>query len=96
MALVFAFMHLYTLFYCFCQFLLLISTLNKSGSDKSTEWPMISACPSLMFFFNRGNTEETNSSKILYLMFVDIFCKFMTGLMLWFLENLWFDDLRAE
>ena len=30
---------------------------------------MIPACPSFVCFFNRGNTEGTNSSKILCLMF---------------------------
>ena len=42
----------------------------KSGIDKSTEWSTTPACPSLMCFFNRGDTERTNSSKILCLMFV--------------------------
>ena len=34
------------------------------------EWSRIPACPRLMCFFNRGITEETNSLKILCLMFV--------------------------
>ena len=34
--------------------------------DKSTEWSTIPACPSHMCFLNRGNTEGTNSSKILF------------------------------
>ena len=34
------------------------------------EWSTISACPSLMCFFNWGNVEGTNSSKILCLMLV--------------------------
>ena len=40
----------------------------KSGIDKSTELSTIPACPSLMcfFFFNRGDTEGTNSSKNLF------------------------------
>ena len=38
--------------------------LLKSGIDKSTEWSTIQACPSLMCFSNRGDTEGTNSSKI--------------------------------
>ena len=42
----------------------------KSGIDKSTEWSTTPACPSLMCFFNRGDTEGTNSSKILCPMFV--------------------------
>ena len=43
---------------------------KKSGIDKSTEWSTIPACPSLMCFFNRGDTEGTNSLKILCPMFV--------------------------
>ena len=31
---------------------------------------MIPACPSLMYFFNRGDTEGTNSLKVLCPMFV--------------------------
>ena len=50
------------------------------------------------FFFNRGDTEGTNSSKILCLMFVYVlfYVNLCTGLILWFLNNLWFDDLRPE
>ena len=70
----------------------------KSGIDKSTEWSMIPACPSLMFFFNRGHTERTNSLKILCLVFCVCFviCKVVSELILWFLRNLWFDDLSEE
>ena len=59
---------------------------------------MILACPSLMCFFYRGETEGTDSSKILCLMFVYVLfhVNLCTGLILWFLNNLWFDDLRAE
>ena len=71
-ALVFAVMHLYNTFeFCIasdhsfsCFF------KKKSGIDKSTEWSTIPACPFLMCFFNRGDTEGTNSSKILCPMFV--------------------------
>ena len=69
MTLVFAVMHLYNIL----ELLLSIPFLYfflKSGIDKSTEWPTIPACPSLMCFFNRGDTEGTNSSKILCPMFV--------------------------
>ena len=39
------------------------------------EWTTIPACPILMCFFNRGNTDGINSSKILCLMFVYVlFC----------------------
>ena len=48
----------------------LFYTFEKSGIDKSTEWSTIPACPSLMCFFNRGDTEGINSSKILCPMFV--------------------------
>ena len=61
------------------------------------EQSTILACPSLMCFFNRGTTKGTNSSKILCLMFlyVLVLCKFGSGLILWFLEDLWFDELCA-
>ena len=71
-----------------CFFILVF----QSGIDKSTEWSMITACPSLMCFFSRGNDEGTNSSKILCLMFCVCFviCKVVSGLIFWF------DDLREE
>ena len=73
MALVFTVMHLFNFFYFF--FLLLLSILFFiiffiSGIDKSTERSTIPACPSLTRFFNMGDTEGTNSSKILCSMFV--------------------------
>ena len=59
---------------------------------------MIPVCPSLMCFFNRGDSEGTNSLKILCSMFVYVlfYVNLCQGLILWFLDNLWFDDLRAE
>ena len=101
MTLVFAVILLYNLKkknYCFCPFVFLYFK-KKSGIDKLTEWFTILACPSLMcFFFNRGDTEGTNSSKILCSMFVYVlfYVNLCTGLILWFLNNMWFDDLRAE
>ena len=70
----------------------------KSGIDKLTEWSTIPACPSLMCFFNKGGTEGTNALKILCPMFVYVlfYVNLCTGPILWFLNNLWFDDLRAE
>ena len=50
--------------------LLSIPFLDLPGIDKSTEWSKIPTCPSLMCFFNRGNTEGINSSENLCLMFV--------------------------
>ena len=67
MALVFDIMHLFNICYRFCPFL--SYTFLKSGIDKSAEWSTIPACSSLMCFFNRGDTEGTNSSKILCPMF---------------------------
>ena len=67
MTLVFAVMHLYNILEFFIasvhSFLILFL---KSGIDKSMEWSTIPVCSSLMCFFNRGDTEGTNSSKMLY------------------------------
>ena len=73
MALVFAVLHLYN----FCDFSVasvhsFFILFLRSGIVKSTEWSTKPACPSLMCFFNRGDTDKTNSSKILCLMFVCI------------------------
>ena len=59
---------------------------------------MIPACPSLMCFFNRGDTEGTNSSKkfVSDVCVCFVLCKFVSCLILWFVDDLWFDDLRAE
>ena len=99
MALVFPVLHLYNIFLFFIASVhSLLILFFKSGIDKSTEWSTILACPSLMCFFKRGNTEGTNSSKILCLMFCACFVirKVVSGLIWWFLGNLWFDDLCEE
>ena len=71
MALIFAVMHLYNiLIVLLLLYIPFLYLKKKSGIDKSTEWFTMPACPSLMRFFNRGNTVGTNSSKILCLMFV--------------------------
>ena len=71
MTLVFAVMHLYNILEFFIASVYsFFYTFLKSGIDKLIEWSMIPACPSLMCFFNRGDTEGTNSLKILCLMFV--------------------------
>ena len=49
-----------------------------------------------MCFFRRGDTEGTISSNILCPMFVYVLCKFVSGLILWFMDNLWFDGFCAE
>ena len=76
MTLVFAVMYLYNILEIFIASVhsLFILKKKKSGIDKSTEWSTMPACPSLVCFFNRGDTEGTNSSKILCPMFVyDLF-----------------------
>ena len=72
MTLVFAVMHLYNILEFFIAFVhsFFILFLKKSGIYKSSEWSTIPACPSLMCFFNRDDSEGTNSSKILCPMFV--------------------------
>ena len=71
MTLVFTIMHLYNILEFFIASVhFFFYTFLKSGIDKSTEWSTIPACPSLMCFFNGGDTERTNSSKILCSMFV--------------------------
>ena len=86
MALVFAVMHLYNTFYIILLLLSIPFTyvyiFLKSGIDKSTEWSTIPACPSLRCFLNRGDIKGTNSLKILCLLFVYVFCKYVSGLIL--------------
>ena len=96
MALVFAVMHLYNIFFLLPLSILFYILFLKSVIDKSTEWSKIPTYPYVLF--NRGDTEGTNSSKILCSMFVYVlfYVNLCTGLILWCLNNLWFDDLRAE
>ena len=54
------------------------------------------ACPGLVCFFGGGSTEGTGSSGVLCVMFVCVFCGFVSGLILWFLDSLWFGGLCAE
>ena len=70
MALVFVVMHLYNIFqFCIAfvhssSFFLFFLTNQRNGQQYKR------VLPRLMCFFNRGNNEGTNSSKILCLMFV--------------------------
>ena len=68
MTLVFAVMHLYKKKILLS--ILFFYTFLKSGIDGSTEWSTIPACPSLVLFFNRGDTEGTGSTEVLCSMFV--------------------------
>ena len=62
------------------------------------EWSIIPVCPGLMCFFNRviwgGGVFFKGFVFNVCVCFV--LCKFVSGLILWFLDNLWFVDLRAE
>ena len=64
MTLVFAVMHLYNILF----FFLLLLSIPFLYFFKNLV--LIPACPSLMRFFNMGDTEGTNSSKILCSTFV--------------------------
>ena len=58
----------------------------------------LSVCPlsAYLSFYPISIPRGLNSSKKCCLMFVYVFCTFVSGLILLFLEgNLWFDDLRA-
>ena len=61
-----------------------VYTFQKFGVDKSMDWSTIPVCPSLMCFFNRGDAESINTSRILCSMFVYalFLCKFVSGLIL--------------
>ena len=79
MTLVFAVMHLCNILEFFIASVhSFFYTFLKSGIDKSIEWATIPACPSLMCFFNRGDTDGTNSLKLLCPMFVYVLCKFVS------------------
>ena len=93
--------HLYL--YNSLYFLLLLSIqffkLLKSGIDKSTERSTIPVSPSLMSFFNRGNNTDGTFLQKFCLMFVYVcvvWYGFVSGLVLWIFEDLWFHDLCAE
>ena len=86
MALVFGVVHLYNIkllfFHCFC----------------GRNVPRYQYSLALCAFLTEGNTEGTNSLKALCLMFVYfclfvcfVLCGFESGLILWFLDNLWFE-----
>ena len=85
MALVFAVMHLYDIYFLLLLLFISFFIPKKSSFDKSTELSTIPGCPNRMCLLNRGNTEWSNCSKILCLMFVHV-CfvsyKFVSGLIL--------------
>ena len=55
--------------------------------------PQYQRVQALSAFFNRGGTENFVFGVCVCFVFYVNLC---TGLILWFLNNLWFDDLRAE
>ena len=70
-------------------------TFLKSGIDKSTEWSTIPACLSLMCFFNKYRRDKFFENFVFDVFVCFVLCKFVSVLILCFLENLWFDDLCA-
>ena len=68
---------------------------NENDCDKMESGKKLGGCPC---------EEDTDClmSMIIFLLFVFnvyvcfVLCKFVSGLILWFMDNLWFDDLRAE
>ena len=74
MTLVFAVLHLYNILEFFIasvhSFFILFLNLVLINRRNGPRYQR--ACPSLMCFFNRGETKGTNSSKILCPMFVDV------------------------
>ena len=79
--------------------ILYLKKKKKSGIDKSTERSTIPACPGLMCFFLTGVTprglvlQKIVCSMFVYVLFYGGLC---TGLILWFSNNLWFEDLCGE
>ena len=98
MTLVFAIMHLYNIFKFFTAsvhsfFILFL----KSGIDKSTEWSTIPECPSLMCFLTGVIPKGLFLRNFcIYVCACFVLRKFVSGLILWFMDNLWFDGLCAE
>ena len=89
-------MYYFLRFYCFCPFLHYSCTLKKillvndgMVHHTSVSWPYV--------FFLTGAIPKGLILRKFCLMFVGFFlCGFVSGLILWFLDNLWFDVLRAE
>ena len=85
MALVFAVMHLYNFKknYCLCPFLfILFKNLVLLNRRNGPRYQRVLFLCAFFFFFNSGDTEGTNSSKMLCLMFVYvlIYVNLCTGL----------------
>ena len=70
------------LFYIFFENPVLINQWN------GPRYQRVLALSRLMCFFNRGDTEGTNSSKVLCLMFVFCFVQVCVRTVLMFLDNL--------
>ena len=96
---VFAVMHLYNILEFVIAFVHFFFILLKNlVFINRRNGPRYKRVLALCAFLTGVIPKGTNSSKILCSMFVYVlFClNLCTGLILWFLNNLWFDDLRAE
>ena len=99
MTLVFAIMHLYNIFrffYCFCPFLFYNFFLNpvliiRRNSPRYQR--VLALCAFLTGLIPKGLIFENFVFDVCVCF---VLCKFVSGLILWFMDNLWFDDLRAE
>ena len=84
---IFVVMHLYV--FLSIPFLFIFFNLVLVNRRNGPRYQRVLA---LCAFFNRGDTEGTSSSKMLCSMFVYVLflCKFVSGLILWFMDNLCF------
>ena len=46
--------------------------------------------------FGKGTNSLKKKKNVFDVCVCFVLCKFVLGLILWFMDNLWFDDLRAE
>ena len=76
-------------------FLILFSNLVLRNRRKG---PRHQSFLALCAFFNRGNTEGTKvfENFVFDVCACFVLCKFVSGLILWFSGNLWFDDSYAD
>ena len=88
----FSFINLLLLSIPFLYFLKNLILMNQQNG------PQFQHVLALCAFFNRGNTEGTNALKqiVLDVCVCFVIHKFVSGLILWFLGNLRFDDLCEE
>ena len=88
----FMFFHI---FYCFCPFLSYTFSLNLVLIDRRNGpryQRVLALCVLLTGVIPKGQIFRKCCVRCLCIFCL---CKFESGLFLWFMDNLWFDDLRA-